>query len=760
MAQTAGQTVSLKGTVDEILFLNEANGYTVAELETDTALVTIVGEIGRLEPGEELELTGSYVNHPRFGQQFHAESCIRALPSSVLNIERYLAGGAIRGIGKALAKRIVAEFGELTLQVMENTPEKLARIKGISAQKCEEIAASAKEIFGLRSLLGKLGAYGVSASIAMQAYRRWGVSSWDIIQGNPYLLCGYGLELEFRRAELIARDMGISDSDPKRLKAGFCWILQNNANEGHTCLPLDQFKMAAMRVLELSEEEFAAGYRICLQDDTLIQYQKKDRPFVYLEEYYHAEDFIAARISAMLSFSPPEDFDCKRAIEKEEQETGMTYAELQKKAIACAFSRGIMVLTGGPGTGKTTTLNGVIDLCVKAGSTVLLAAPTGRAAKRMTELTGREAKTIHRLLGTEYDDTGRLVFQHHEKNPLKGDVLIVDEVSMVDVLLFESLLHAVRLSCRVILVGDEDQLPSVGAGNLLHTLVHSGCLPVVRLTEIFRQAQESCIIRSAHQIVNGELPDLQEKQSDFFFFDRRNAAQAAEFLMDLYSRRLPKAYGFIPKTDIQVISPTRKGLLGTISLNQMIQEAVNPPKYGKAILKNLLFSFREGDKVMQIQNQYEMEWVKNGERGAGVFNGDMGTVLYVDKASRMLQVDFDGRVVCYNADQLEQLELAYAVTVHKSQGSEFEAVILMLPEGSDRLSYRSLLYTAVTRAKKLLILIGSPKKVREMVQNHRRTLRYSCLLHMLRSTCRPIELVETAETGEDSEVPLIYGEAL
>ncbi len=748
MQQTKEQSTQLYGTVDEVLFFNESNGYVVAELETKDDLVTVVGELGRLEPGEELELTGAFVNHPRFGQQFHAESCVRALPSTVVNIERYLASGVIYGIGKALAKRIVAEFGETTLQVMEHHPEKLQRIKGISAAKCEEIAAAAKEIFCLRSLLGRLSVYGVSAAIAMQAYRRWGTSAWEVIESNPYLLCGMGLDLEFHIAERIARDMEIPLHDYRRLKAGFCFLLLQYAAEGHTCMPYADFCETARSNLSVAAEDIEKSYRLCIEDEILVEYKRADGVYVYLADYFCAEDFIATRIAAMLSFSPPEDFDCAKAIAREEQDTGMCYAELQKKAIACAFSRGIMVLTGGPGTGKTTTLNGVIDLCVKAGSTVLLAAPTGRAAKRMTELTGREAKTIHRLLGTDYDDAGQLVFQHHEKNPLKGDVLIVDEVSMVDVLLFESLLRAVRLSCRVILVGDEDQLPSVGAGSLLYTLVHSGCLPTVRLTEIFRQAQESCIVRSAHRIVMGEMPDLQEKHSDFFFFDRRNAAEAAQFLRELYQSRLPKAYGFHPQTDIQVISPTRKGLLGTVELNKMLQEAVNPPSYGKAVLKSLLYTFRQGDKVMQTQNQYEMEWTKNGERGAGIFNGDMGTVQFVDKVSRSMQVDFDGKIVNYNADQLEQLELAYAVTVHKSQGSEFEAVILMLPEGRDRLSYRSLLYTAVTRAKRLLILIGSPRKVREMVQNYQRTLRHSCLLDMLQSQC-PIIMPTEVQAAEE-----------
>lgn len=741
------QTVlTLKGTVDDVLFYNESNGYVVADLETEEALVTVVGELGQLEPGEELELTGSFVSHPRFGQQFRADSCVRTLPSTAVNIERYLASGVIPGIGRALSRRIVAEFGEFTLQVIEHSPEKLLRIKGISPQKCEDIAAAAQEIFGLRSLMGRLQAYGISPAVSMQAYRRFGVASWEVIRENPFCLCEPGIGLPFRQAEKIAADLQIPLNHPKRIIAGFDWVLETAAQEGHTCLPLPDFRELCRKGLGISDEDLDAGLSHCLDEQMLFSYDADGRPYIYKEAYYRAEDFIATRIAAMLAFSPPEDFDCSAAIVQEEEQTGVRYAEMQKKAISCAFSRGIMLLTGGPGTGKTTTLNAVIHLCAKAGSTVALAAPTGRAAKRMTELTGREAKTIHRLLGTEFESDGSVVFQHDEHNPLEADVVIIDEVSMVDTLLFEGLLRALRLSCRLVLVGDEDQLPSVGAGHLLHTLIASERIPLVRLTEIFRQAQESCIIRSAHQIISGEMPDLTEKHSDFFFFDRRDAGEAAAFLRELYAERLPKAYGYTPQNDIQVISPTRKGILGTVALNSLLQEAVNPPQYGKPVLKNLLYTFREGDKVMQIQNQYEMEWTRDGEHGTGIFNGDMGTVTFIDRTAKTMRVDFDGRIVTLRADQLDQIELAYAVTVHKSQGSEFDAVLLVLPEGRDRLSYRSLLYTAVTRAKKLLILIGSPKKVQEMVRDGHRSVRCSCLSHMLRAMiAKPAAQAEGAD---------------
>ncbi len=731
--------LSLHGTVDEVLYYNESDGYIVADIETDDEMVTVVGELGLLEPGEELDLTGSFVTHPRFGQQFRAESCLRTLPSTVVNIERYLASGVIPGIGKALAKRIVDEFGEFTLQVIEKSPEKLLRIKGISAQKCDEIAAAAKELFGLRTLMARLAVYAIPAGIAMHAYRRWGVAAWSLIEENPFRLCGPGIGLEFKKAERVADDLKIPRNSPMRLAAGFRWVLEAAAKEGHTCLPRGDFLRLSVQALEISPEDAESACAACITERLLYSCRTDSGDFIYLEEYYLAEDFIATRIAAMMAVSQPEDFDCTAAIAREEEETGIQYADMQKQAIASAFSRGIMVLTGGPGTGKTTALNGVIHLCRRAGSTVLLAAPTGRAAKRMTELTGREAKTIHRLLGTDYGDDGTLTFQHNENDPLDADVVIIDEVSMVDTLLFEGLLRALRLSCRLVLVGDADQLPSVGAGHLLHTLIDSRRVPVVRLTEIFRQAQESAIVRAAHAIVQGEVPDLQPgKESDFFFFDRRDANEAAALLRDLYSRRLPQAYDYTPQSDIQVITPTRKGILGSVSLNRLLQEAVNPPEYGKITLKSPLYTFREGDKVMQIQNQYDMEWTRNGEHGKGIFNGDMGTVLEIEHGTKRMKVDFDGRTVHYLPEQLDQLELAYAVTVHKSQGSEFEAVLLVLPEGRDRLSYRSLLYTAVTRAKRLLIVIGSPGKVRTMVQNDRRTLRYSCLSDMMRAGIPPL----------------------
>lgn len=441
----------------------------------------------------------------------------------------------------------------------------------------------------------------------------------------------------------------------------------------------------------------------------------------------------------MKAFSSPEDYDYKQLIDMEEEQNNIKYEKLQRQAIATALSRGIMIMTGGPGTGKTTTLNAIISLYEKKGETVLLAAPTGRAAKRMSDLTGREARTIHRMLEVGYDQNGKLKFKHDESNPLEGDVVIVDEMSMVDIILFESLLRSLKLNCRLIMVGDIDQLPSVGAGNLLKSLIESRCLPVIELKEIFRQAEKSCIVTNAHKIVKGEIPDLSQKNNDFFFFKRTDPSLALNLIIDLVKKRLPKAYKYSPTDDIQVISPSRKGILGVVELNKALQEQLNPKGPSKKEVKSQIYTFREGDKIMQTKNNYDIVWSKDGEQGAGIYNGDIGKILSINRARLELIVDFDGRIAVYTFDMADQLELAYAVTAHKSQGSEFEAVIIPLLGGFDKLYYRNLLYTAVTRAKRLLIIIGDEKIVSKMVLNNKRTNRYTCLTAMLKEEMRSNE---------------------
>lgn len=724
----------IEGTVENVLFKNESNGYTVLDLDAGGELITVVGEIGDVEEGEGLILEGHYDTHRRFGTQFKAEYCERKLPESVVNIEKYLASGAVKGIGAGLAKKIVAVFGEKTLDIMENDPYRLSEVKGISNKMCEEIAAEARKLFSLRCIMSYLSQYGIKSGFAMRTYRQYGVDAIELMKLNPYILCGEDIGLEFKKADTIAHDLHIPKNSDKRIIAGLQYILRANTAVGHSCLPLDILLTKAENALGISEKDFYSSYNAALDDDDLFEYVKNDREYVYLPEYFHAESFIADRIKVLKDFTSPEDFDFDALVDAEQEEHGIEYEELQRRAIISAVSRGLMILTGGPGTGKTTTLNAIISLFEKRGFKVLLTAPTGRAAKRMSDLTGCEAKTIHRLLEVVYDKSGRLTFAHNELNPLECDVIVIDEMSMVDVLLFEKLLHALRLGCKLIMVGDIDQLPSVGAGNLLGDLIASGAVTVIKLQEIFRQARKSCIVTNAHRIVSGEMPDLSRKDSDFFFFRRSAPEAVSELLVDLARTRLPKAYNYSPTDDIQIIAPSRKGALGTVELNKLLQEKINPNDGKKPEVKGRIFTFRIGDKVMQTRNNYDIIWKKDDEQGTGVFNGDIGKVVNINMMTRDVIIDFDGRVTAYPFDTLDQIELAYAVTVHKSQGCEFEAVIIPLLGSFDKLCYRNLLYTAVTRAKKLLIIIGSEDDISRMTANNRRTRRYSCLKDMLGKT--------------------------
>ncbi len=721
----------VEGTVENVLFKNESNGYTVLDLDAGGELITVVGEIGDIEEGEGLILEGYYDTHRRFGTQFHAEYCERKLPETVVNIEKYLSTGAVKGIGPGLAKKIVAAFGEKTLDIMENDPHRLAEIKGISHQKCEEIAAEARKLFSLRCIMSYLSQYGIKSGFAMRTYRKFGTDSLELLKLNPYLLCGDSIELEFKKADSIAHDLHIPKNSDKRIIAGLQYILRANTSLGHSCLPLDVLVTKAENALGISEKDFYSSYNAALDDDELFEYVKNEREYVYLPDYFYAERFIADRINVLKDFTSPEDFDYDNLIDIEQEEHGIEYEELQRRAITSAVSRGLMILTGGPGTGKTTTLNAIISIFEKRGLHVLLAAPTGRAAKRMSDLTGYEAKTIHRLLEVVYDKSGKLTFAHNENNPLECDVIVIDEMSMVDVLLFEKLLRALRLGCKLIMVGDSDQLPSVGAGNLLGDMIASKVITVIKLQEIFRQARKSCIVTNAHKIVSGELPDLSRKDSDFFFFKRNTPENVCELLVDLTKTRLPKAYNYSPVDDIQIIAPSRKGTLGTVELNKLLQEKINPQYEKRPEVKGKVFTFRLGDKVMQTRNNYDIIWKKDDEQGTGVFNGDIGKIVNINMMTRDVVIDFDGRITAYPFDTLDQIELAYAVTVHKSQGCEFETVIMPLLGSFDKLCYRNLLYTAVTRAKKLLIIIGSEDDIARMVANNRRTRRYTCLKNML-----------------------------
>ncbi len=718
--------------MDEGVYFNEDNGYIVLTLDCDGDPLTVTGGLGIAEPGEMLKVTGSFAEHPRFGMQFNAVSCERALPSTESAILRYLGAGSIKGIGPTLAGRIVDKFGTDTLNIIENSPEKLATVKGVSASKAEEICLEYKRIHGSRALMLFLGEYGIPPGTSMQAWRKWGQYAEPMIRKNPFIICDESVDAGFAAADRINSSLGLPNDSPERVLAGIKFILTHNTANGHTCLPTQLLKSTAEKLLKCGMPAIEDVMETALDEEELCSFEMSGRDFTALKEYSRAEEYISSRICFMDRHFRKTADDFSKQIDIEEKTRLITYAEKQKQAIKEALSRRFLILTGGPGTGKTTTLKAMISLFEQAGLKVMITAPTGRAAKRISDLTGYPSKTIHRLLEVTFDNNGRMKFRHNEKTPLSADVMVVDEMSMVDTLLFESLLRAMKLSCGLIMVGDSDQLPSVGAGNVLRDLTGSGKLTTVRLTEIFRQARESRIITNAHMIVHGEYPVLTDTTSDFFFLRRNDPGETVQCVCDLTAKRLPDAYSFSPMDDIQVLCPSRKGITGSGELNRVLQERLNPPSPEKSEIKAGDRIFRDGDKIMQCRNNYDIEWKRDTEEGTGIYNGDIGTVVKVVRRESIIITDFEGRIAKYPLSQINDLEHAYAITVHKSQGSEFNAVILPLLGSFEKLYYRNLLYTAVTRAKKLLIIVGSREIVDKMVDNDRRTLRYTTLCTRIR----------------------------
>ncbi len=725
--------VQIRGTVEEVLFANPENGFAVIELDTGEELLPVVGELCGVEPGEDLTITGSYASHPKFGYQFKAALFERSLPTDVSAIRKYLASGAVKGIGPALAGRIVETFGAKTLEILEKSPGRLAEVKGISKRKADELVQEFNQMFGMRMVMIFLSSYGLSSAQSVKVYKKWGPMAADLLKANPYLLCGGEIGVEFEKADRMALSLGLPPDSPQRVFGGVSHMLRHNLRNGHTCLSREVVAARSAQLLQLPRERVEAEIDARLEEEELFSI-RRNREYLFLPDLYGAERYIALRIGLMLQNRYFESRNVDRMIDKVEQEKGISYEGLQREAIRQALSRSILILTGGPGTGKTTTLNAIMELLEGEGLKLAVAAPTGRAAKRISEVTGRDAKTIHRLLEVDFSDETGNRFLHNEQHPLDADAVVIDEMSMVDVPLFESLLRGIKMGCRLILVGDSDQLPSVGPGNVLRDLIDSGKIPTVELKQVFRQAAESLIVTNAHKIVEGEMPDLTVKDRDFFFLSRLNAENAAKTVVELAAERLPKSYGFSPVADIQVLAPQRKGDLGVNTLNTRLQAALNPPAPGKKEWKGMFYTFREGDKVLQTRNNYDIEWDKNGEKGMGVFNGDIGIIKEIDHPAGTIDIDFDDRICTYTFDMAAELELAYAVTVHKSQGSEYDAVILPILGGYDKLYFRNLLYTAVTRARKLLILVGSQKRIAYMVENNLRTLRYTGLKFFLQQT--------------------------
>lgn len=724
--------MQLRGTVEHIVYCNEENGYHVVELLADQDLVTVVGDLGEVNEGEEVVVTGRFVTHAIFGFQFQADSCVVQLPETSRGILRYLSSGALPYIGPATAKKIVARFGDETLDVIANSPEKLTDIRGISGQKAKEISSEFHRRQGLREAILFLGQLGLSPARAMSVYRHLGPATVEAVTQNPYLLCGAPAWLRFAEVDAMAARQGLGPSSRVRDLAAFEYVLRHNLQNGHTCLPAHQLCATTATLTGSTPEQLAEALARILADGQLASVTYGSRQYIYLEDLWRAERGIAQTVRQMVRRPVQAPAGLQQSIRVLEQAQGIQYAEMQRQAIATALENRLMVLTGGPGTGKTTIVNAILSLFEQQLDRVALAAPTGRAAKRLSELTGRQAKTIHRLLEVDFSKGEDAVrFVHNESNPLRADVVIVDEMSMVDVKLFESLLAALRPSARLILVGDADQLPSVGPGNVLGELLRSGVVPTVRLTEIFRQAAKSLIVSNAHGIVEGKMPQQGGKTDDFFMLEAGGAA-CQQLVCDLVSTRLPRSYGLDPVRDIQVLCPSRKGLLGTEAMNGMLQQLLNPPGPGRSELRRGNRVWRKGDKVMQTCNDYDLQYERqDGENGAGVYNGDIGYIEQVDPSEPALRVRFDDRVVVYAAEQIEELEPAYAVTIHKSQGCEFPAVVIPVAETPQKLQYRNLLYTGVTRARSLCVLPGRRATVRAMVANDRHQLRYSCLARML-----------------------------
>ncbi len=726
------EMLQLCGSVEEIIYRNQNNGYSVLTMLCDGINATAVGMMSDVNIGDELRLVGNWKTHSSYGEQFAFEYYEQFMPSTSDGILKYLSSGVIKGIGRATAKKLVDNFGENTLEIMRDEPERLEKIKGISHDKAIALSAEVRKTFGMREVMIYLEKYHISARESVRVWKNYGAQSIEIIEQNPYVLCEKAVNVPFERADLIAAALEKPCDDEYRIRAGITHIITYNSGNGHTCLPRERLSEVTAKYLKLPEENINNILSEMLVDGTLVSDMFGEREFVFLPSLYRSETFAAERLTEMLRFPPDRITGAELALETFEREKNIKYANLQRKAIVEALSGGLLILTGGPGTGKTTTLNAIIQLYKNCGIKVALGAPTGRAAKRMSEVTGEEAKTIHRLLEVEWDKDDNSVFKRNERNLLDCDALILDELSMVDVSLFEGVMRALPLGCRLIMVGDSDQLPSVGAGNVLGDLIASEKIPVVRLTEIFRQSMKSLIVTNAHKIVRGDMPEITRTDGDFFFMSNENRDKIASTIVELYTTRLPSTYNFSPLENIQILCPGRKGELGVTELNKKLQQALNPPRGKQYEITMPIYTFRLGDKVMQTKNNYDLLWTKNdGTEGSGVFNGDIGVITEINKAAKSVEVRYDDRFVMYDADSMTNLELAYATTVHKSQGNEFDAVIMPMYYGPPQLYYRNLLYTAVTRAKKMLVLVGNVSVLKKMVDNNKKTMRYSGLKEFL-----------------------------
>lgn len=716
----------IRGTVTTVIFQNNDNGYCVLRLKSEEyGEITVVGIIPALSVGEQLMITGHWTAHSSYGKQFEAEFLERLLPDTKEEILKYLSSRAVKGIGPRTAQKIVAKFGDDTLRILESAPERLAEITGISLSKARQMGESYRNRVGIRRLVEFMTTNHLPAELAVRVYKLYGDSAPEVLQENPYVLTRTEISGGFGAVDTLGRNLGISPEDPRRVDAGILWVLNASLENGHCFLPRDKLLYNGCQLLSVGSEWIEEGIQRLRSLDMLYEEKLWGTKGVYLPDFLEAEAGIARRLLKMANapLSPlPEP---ERFLNTIEEKNGIRYAGLQQKAILCAGERKLMILTGGPGTGKTTTLAGILTLCKLLKRKTLLAAPTGRAAKRLSELTNCEASTIHRLLEAQISpQTGEMFFAKDENDPLRCDTLIIDEMSMVDLPLMYSVLRALPEKASLVLVGDPDQLPSVGPGKVFEDLIASGRIDVVALKEIFRQARESLIVTNAHGVNHGELPVLHRKDGNFFFMRRRDPRELLQTVTELCAYRLPK-YQKLSPMEIQVISPGRKGETGTVNLNRVLQEALNPPSHGKKEVRTGERIFREGDRVMQIRNNYDLGWKRNdGAEGLGIFNGDCGTILKIDRKEEQLLIQFEDRLVYYDNDLLSDLELAYAITAHKSQGCEYPAVVYVAYHAAPPLLTRGGLYTAMTRAKELMVIVGKEEIIASMTRNQRKNERY------------------------------------
>ncbi|SHH76316.1 exodeoxyribonuclease V alpha subunit [Sporobacter termitidis DSM 10068] len=722
------QYIQIEGTVVSLIYQNPENGYAVLRLDTPDGVVTAVGCMPGLNPGEALILTGAWATHHSYGEQFKAEFAERRMPTGRDAIYSYLASGAIKNVGPAKARDIVDKFGDKALEIIENEPEKLAQVRGITEKRAREVGVAFRRQVGLRRLMEFLAQYGLKPLVAMKLFKLYGDEALPAVKDNPYLMTVDEIGADFFEADAMALALGFESDCAERVESAVLFELGHNLDNGHTFLPYDKLVAATNQLIDVGYQTVADALEALCESGFVVRETVAGQDACYLALFREAEQFVAGRLMDMAADPARGEADVKKLVSSIEREYGITYAESQFKAVELAAESRVMVLTGGPGTGKTTCVRGIIALFDKLGLKTALCAPTGRAAKRMSELTGRESATIHRLLGAAIGEGDTLVFERDETNPLNADAVIMDETSMADLLLMRSLLAAMRPGARLVLVGDADQLPSVGPGNVFADIIRSGAVPAVVLTEIFRQATESGIVKNAHLINKGVLPELSVKSSDFFFLRRATPDKALETIVELCTERLPKNMGIDP-AQIQVLSPTRKNVAGTENLNARLQTALNAPAAGKKEKTFGEYIFREGDKVMQIRNNYDIIWRNPDglESGAGVFNGDIGYIKEIDLVHETVTVDYEDKLVTYLFEQLAELEPAWALTVHKSQGSEYRAVILAASQGAPQLLVRSVLYTAITRARELLIIVGDQGVLATMVHNDKRQRRYSGL---------------------------------